>query len=436
MMKKRLTRRLFAVCLGLIIVLSACASVDAPSGESTTTEESKATSALELSEVNAEGTSSEAEPSDEESSESEPSTPDEHLSADAEASLSGGITITPIEPTYPEERETTLELVKEYPLGEGGIPFELFAGENPAYVMPHVSDWFLADEKGNLYAYNGQRFYNFQTGWAFRPSDENQLIVAEVILDGKWYCMTLDGILNIYTEQGEKVGSVKYPKISGDGIYTLLVSPDGKLHVEADGVFYDETGKKTEEKYVLDTVKNGEDTFKLFGRMYSYDKDLYVQGYADGILTACESQDYRITQCPDGIDHSHIEDYNEVIFYQYDQNGDPLSEFLICFYYNSHKIPCNLVYKGVECKEYSPKAVIVGKQRFDNLIDANWFVGADGTIYLMLIDPNGGKLYKINPGYSDVEFTDYTAETEIQQTAATASTARIHANVSARGRAL
>ena len=119
-MKKRLTR-LFAVCLGLIIVLSACAcastDVDAPSDNSVATEESKATSALELSEMNAESTSSEAEPSDEESSESEPSTPDEHLSADAEASLSGGITITPIEPTYPEERETTLEFVKKYPLG-------------------------------------------------------------------------------------------------------------------------------------------------------------------------------------------------------------------------------------------------------------------------------------------------------------------------------
>ena len=141
-MKKRLTR-LLAICVCLIVVLSACASVDVPSDNSTSTEESKATSALELSEVNAESTSSEAEPS----------APEGHISADDEASLSGDVTITPIEPTYPEERETTLEKLATFETGKEGLFEYGFVYEtdpsDPTIELPFIC---AVDQNGNVYA--------------------------------------------------------------------------------------------------------------------------------------------------------------------------------------------------------------------------------------------------------------------------------------------
>ena len=428
--KKRLTR-LLAICVCLIVVLSACASVDVPSDNSTSTEESKATSTLELSEVNAESTSSETEPLDE-SSESEPSTPEGHISADSDATLSGDITITPIEPTYPEERETTLELVREYPLGgEGGIPFYLQYDSEPANAAIITPYSFLVDENGNVYSFDGAFFYDLQNHTELELPISERTVGSVLVYGGKLYCMNVGGVLNIYTMQEGKIDTIKFPTIKEGKEYGIFFSPDGVPLATADGKFYNIDGKQISDVYYLSEEDDHSNKLLHFGREYTFENDLYISSCTNGILTVFEKQEYRIQQKLDEPPYWHVENFREDIIYQYDTKGDPLSEFLFYLHYTGQKVPISVFYKGEECKSYFTKTAIIGKQRFDNLIDANWFVGADGTIYLMLIDPEGGKLYKINPGYSDVEFTDFEVETEIQQTAARASTTVIHANVSA-----
>jgi len=409
MKKKNIPKRFLAVCVCLIVVLSACASVDVPSDNSVTTEESKATSALELSEVNAESTSSEAEPS-EEVSESESSAPDEHISADDNASLAGDITITPIEPVIPEERETTLELVKEYPLGEGGIPFAIEEGENPAFTWIKFPGWFFADEKGNIYSFTGNIICDLQTGETLDLDFDGLLIYQMIALDGKIYGLDSDGILKTYTMKDGKVGSVGYPK--GDDA-CVFVSPDGELSIGVNGMFYNESRERVVWDCVPEKTQNQESVLNVSGRRYCYTEDIYIQNYANGILTAYERTIHRKeTFLPDQGPKAEV--FYEYIMYQYDKSGDPLSEFMICRYFDPKEIPCSISYDGLECTSYNPITYTVGDRVFENLLDGEWFVGADGTIYLMLIDPDGGKLYKINPGYSDVEFTDYGAEREIQ----------------------
>ena len=145
--KKRLTR-LLAICVCLIVVLSACASVDVPSDNSTSTEESKATSALELSEVNAESTSSEAEPS----------APEGHISADDDATLSGDITITPIEPILPEERETTLEKVLSFDIGiDGVVQYNFTFYDDPSGATMTNIGRIFTDGNGIFYYKSCQR---------------------------------------------------------------------------------------------------------------------------------------------------------------------------------------------------------------------------------------------------------------------------------------
>ena len=101
--------------------------------------------------MNAESTSTEAEPSDK-SSENEPSTPDEHISADSDATLSEDITITPIEPIYPEERETTLEKVLSFDIGIDGLfQYRMLYYDDPSIADIEVPGEILICGDGKFY---------------------------------------------------------------------------------------------------------------------------------------------------------------------------------------------------------------------------------------------------------------------------------------------
>ena len=57
---------------------------------------------------------------------------------------------------------------------------------------------------------------------------------------------------------------------------------------------------------------------------------------------------------------------------------------------------------GKECKYYWSGTVVIGKRSFEGVLSCELFQGADNTLYLMLLYPDCGKLYRIDPGYSDI----------------------------------
>ncbi len=387
-MKKRLTRFL-AICVCLIIVLSACAS--APSGESTATEESKETSALELSEANAESTSSEAEPLDE-SSESEPSAPESHISADSDATLSEDVSITPVEPTYPEERETTLEFVKEYPVGVGGIPYYLVYETDPEYAGIEMPYDYCLDEKGNLYANFMGCLWDLQTNQSvlFETSD----VVAAYLYayEGKIYYTATDGTLSVFSIEKGVESKVRLSEPDEPPYWKIFSTDGGVPMVYRDTELYDAKGKKVRANY---SVQMDEGIATIAGIEYHLGekKSARIVGNMDGILTvgSYDTEKY--------ADKSVV---GEIIYYQYDSKGNPISEFAIYELMKREFFPCQLEQNGDICKWYIGFTVQIGKYCFESVMDAYYMLGTDNQIYALLIYPDRAELYKINPGYSDV----------------------------------
>ena len=407
-MKKRLTR-LFAVCVCLIIVLSACAS--APSGESTATEESKETSALELSEVNAESTSTEAEPSDEESSESEPSTPEGHISADSEASLSGDITITPIEPTYPEERETTLEKLATFETGKEGLfEYGFVYAEDPSDPTIELPFICAVDQNGNVYADTkaGVVCLNDGANLYDSPSIGMLPVLDMIVCGGDLFVKDDHGDYHRFSlEKGlENASLVKtyHNEENTDIIFGSFVDV-GKDEpiISYDGAFYSLDGKQlsgSQVPYVYSEEDADMTISKVRGQSFVLNRHKgllpYVYSASDGVVYSFSKR----------FDTQNGAVY-ETICFCYDAQGALQSQFMIAKGTGGN-VECEIAYGDYMLRSYQGQWISVGKTVFEGVLNSRIEAGKNGEFYLIVYYANYGEVYKINPGYSDTAFSALT----------------------------
>ena len=416
-MKKRWTR-LLAICVCLIVVLSACAS--APSGESAATEESKETSALELSEMNAESTSTEAEPSDKEpiqdelsepdeniSADDEASAPDETISADDNASLPGDITITPIEPTYPEERETTLEKVLSFDIGIDGLfEYGFVFYDDPLSAHFTLPGSVFTDGKGTFYHTYGYKLLQLN--------------------DGSWFPIQASS----HVFDVESVGNMLY-----------------LLYVDGSVASYDIS--KGLESPVLKNTHQVFDQFKEWGRLYTIEENepIFVSDeheiftlskeplnvedvpfvYKSGIQSvAAENGVFAIPLDDKSIELSAISkaklwtsvyyDNGDAVCEMFDQNGNPTCRVLIDVGEYRSDTPCSVSFehagKLYTLNSYVSHQVTVGKTVFEEVFQTRVFYDSYGTMYLAVYYPDHCDIYRVNAGYTGANFKEETETME------------------------
>jgi len=410
MKKKNITKRFLAVCVCLIIVLSACASIDAPSDNSTSTEESKATSALELSEVNAESTSSEAEPS-EEVSESESSAPDEHISADDNASLAGDITITPVEPVIPEERETTLEKVLSFDIGiDGMFQYDFLFHDDPSDAMMICPGKVYTDGKGTFYHTLGSKLVCLNDGVWIPDVNWTHIEDIEIIGDAL-YLLRLDGSVEhydisagfgnptlkseyqVYDSDADEWGTLltlgeKEPIFFSDKneIFTLSKEPIN----DKDAPFLFQSGIQAV------TVENGAFVIP------ADDKKNELSAISDAVLWTTAYYDGDDTEC-----------------LKYGQNGNLVSRVLIDVEYHGNDTPCKVEFEhaGVRytLETYLSCQVVIGKTVFEELLQSRVFYDFYGTMYLAAYYTDHCDIYRVNAGYTSAEIGEPTPERAVPE---------------------
>ena len=365
-MKKRLTR-LLAICVCLIIVLSACAS--APSGESTATEESKETSALELSD---------------ESSESKLSTPEE--SSDSQ----------PVEPTYPEERETTLEKVMSFDIGIDGVfQYDFLFHDDPSDAMMICPGQMYADGKGTFYHTLGSKLVCLNDGAWFPDVNWKHIEDIEIIGDAL-YLLRIDGSVEqydisagfgnptlkneyqVYDSNADEWGTLqvlgeKEPIFVSDKneIFTLSKEPIN----DKDAPFLFQSGIQSV------TVENG-----VFVSP-SDDQKNELSVISDAVLWTTAYYGGDDTEC-----------------LKYGQNGNLVSRVLIDVEYHGNDTPCKVEFEhaGVRytLETYLSCQVVIGKTVFEELLQSRVFYDSYGMMYFAAYYIDHCDIYRVDAGYS------------------------------------
>ncbi len=415
MTKIKLTQRLLAVMLGLTIAFlaCACASVDAPSGESKATEESKATSALELSDINAEGTSSEAEPSDEESSENEPSTPDEHLSADAESSLSGGITITPIEPTYPEERETTLEKVMSFDIGiDGMFQYRFIYYDDPSVASVELPGDVYIGTDGKFYHYvnnaSMSRLICLNDGTYIDVLHGSELKDAE-IYGNTLYLLVLAGDVYQYDisnglQNAELLAEYSVYEQFEDDVYGHLSSLgwEEPVFCSDDGSnFFSLKKEPLQEKELPFVLTDGEKTGADV-QISSEPLSRWVINYNAADILSATSEQILVREKENRS--------GTTVFATYDKKGNVASRFACEVGYLGEKVPCEIAFSrpgasGI-VKERVSERLLIGKVAFEDILGHKLFFAPNGTPYLAVYHSDHCDIYRVDAGYTSAEFAE------------------------------
>ncbi|MBQ3154442.1 MAG: hypothetical protein IJB88_04360 [Clostridia bacterium] len=384
-MKKRLTR-LLAICVCMIVVLSACAN--APSGESTATEESKETSALELP--------------DEESSEIEPSTPEE--SSDSQ----------PVEPTYPEERETTLEKLATFETGKEGLFEYGFVYEtDPSDPTIELPIHYCADAKGNVYADTRIGIVCLNDGTVLR--DSGKPIDDMIVCGEELFVLYLDGEICRYQlknglENALLVKTYRYDMLADFFAKRLMDVGMDEPVIAVDDRFYclSSTERLTEYQapYLFLTDETEYMLSIVDGRFFGIGT---VNGRQPWVVSAQNGIVLRVSQKNETKDGTVYES----LHYGYDAQGNLQSAYLMS-YCKQGDVDCEIVYDAGAVRSYQGQSVAVEKNIFNNVLSHETVAGKNGEYYLVLYYANHGEVYQVNPGYSDVEFTDRETETEVQ----------------------
>ena len=183
-----------------------------------------------------------------------------------------------------------------------------------------------------------------------------------------------------------------------NGIVNVFPTDQGIPLVKIDSTVYhaDKSKASLPVSFATDT-KNGGVSLSFRNATYSAGDSFAILSHVDGILTVKESQDRWYTRRDEG---RHI--VYETLFCQYDESGNPVSRFKVVATSCPIKRPCQVG----GCEWASLRTIAIGETVFEGVYMANLFSGADGELYAILVYTDGAKLYRINPGYSDVEFAD------------------------------
>jgi hypothetical protein len=304
----------------------------------------------------------------------------------------------------PEERETTLELVQEFTLGEDGIPFYLLYDTDPSYAQIFVPYDYMMDKTGQLYMYAENKIGSFDSDTVLRIKDVNDTgnayATSFLAIDENIYVLYNDGTLSSFTLKDGLKSTVKLAAGKDDSLN--LFSADGVPMVRVSSKIYDTHGKTAALPFtLLKTSDTKENVLTINSVQYTMENYPRILSVLDGLLTVREFQIREFKRRDEG---RHTID--ETMIYQFDEIGNPVSRFKITELKCPKDMPCEVVLGDAVCKWCSLSTVVIGTTVFEGVYKKNVFSGADGSIYIMLVYTDGAKLYRINPGYTNVDFTD------------------------------
>jgi hypothetical protein len=389
-MKKRFLAML--LCLSVLLMACACAAETMEPPAVSETESQAPAPQFTLSEVNAESSKTEEPaPSAEPSGEIPPiETSDESLAMEeSDIELEP---IQPIEPIKPEEKETTLELLREFPIGKGGIPIDMsYEWDATNAILEYPMDYF-ADENGAVYYFWYNWYVNLETG---RVTKLNDWMRSHLVYGGYLYGITLSGELQKYSADGQLISSVQIGDTDKSIWQTLHVLEDGTVVVKKQGKLYNEKGAVVSDVPV-NFVKEDDDTN---GILTINGRPLLVDVFGSLLSGGIEKLTARRTEYR-SLDNGYFE---EELYTQFSQSGELLSRFKKIAVSTGERKGCSIKdSSGQECKYYTATTVVIGKTVFEDVLEHFLFQGADNELYLLLLYPDRAELYKINPGYSDI----------------------------------
>lgn len=392
-MKKRFLAML--LCLSVLLMACACAAeTEAP--VVSTPEHKEHSPQFTLSEVNAESSTTQepAAPSETAPAESEPQ--GAISMEESDISLEPIQPIEPVRPIVPEEKETTLEFLKEFPVGENGIVIAMNYHSDATYAFLESPSQYFADEDGNVYYFWHDFFFNLQTGEKLRIPYSTDFFSAITAYNGKIYGITESGKLQTYSFEEGLLSTVQIGSSGTDNTQVLFVQSDGTIAVKKQGKLYDVNGKVLSDFPVQYTKEDG----ATDGVLTVYGKPFVCKNYG-GLLSGgmniftAEKRQFKVFKATYSIIES--------LYTQYGTNGDVLSQFKLMDVSNGERKECSIFDGyGKECKYYWSRNVIIGKHVFEGVLSSELIQSADNTLYLMLLYPDHGELYRVVPGYSDI----------------------------------
>ena len=135
---------------------------------------------------------------------------------------------------------------------------------------------------------------------------------------------------------------------------------------------------------------------------------LYVIRWQEGI-----KQRYTVTEQGLRVSESRTRSEtgiaDQYIYTAYSPDGEIISRYMYQRGFVSEKQPCEITFEYAgEVKtvtKYHARPTTVGNHRFDTALYSRIWHEQDGTAYLLVYFPDRGEIYRIDPGYSDVQFT-------------------------------
>ena len=309
------------------------------------------------------------------------------------------------------EKETTMELVEEIPVNDPRSPIFLQYNIGESFYGQIITPTrFLVDLNGDIYCVVGVELFRLRDSAGFRlidPNDTEERSVSSVaVYNGTIYVAYKSssgqkGELVAYDITGKVLSSAALPAAKYGEYYYLFIFEDGKPKVLFGNDIYSRTGQKVG---VLNAEADVTYGVTIGGVTHSMTNEPLILSRLGGVSTIREIQEKRY-----GTDPAKRHCIREEIFHQYDKAGNLVSEFKLTEFSCGKEIPCHVAIGEAVCTSVSLETVTIGENVFEGVYSCRVVPGADGKLYAILIYTDGTRIYRIDPGYSDVEFRDLDA---------------------------
>ena len=396
-MKKRFLA--FLLCLSILLMACACAAETEPPIASYP-EHQESSPQLTLSEVNVESSKTEAPtPSADPSGEIPPiETSDESLTVEE-----SDVVIEPIQPIVPEEKETTLEKVLSFDIGiDGLMEYNFLFYDDPSTADIIVYGDAYTDGNGVFYQAADSEIIRVNDGAKFPFISWSQVFDIEVRQN------------DFYILKAGETGSYgilyHYDISTGFETPTLIAQydnlPSGSLGfaggvpvILEQGNVYSVEGRrlsKSKAPFAIEESKDSSVSVQKQNDVLTIQQGenfyCYVPALSDTGTFVAETKDW---------------DGNWIYSY-YDQNGSIKTKFLYTTQYPGSTISCEIDFTwGKEIYTvdlYTPYCATLGGKFFEGLVDGKVFFDVYGNAYYAAYYLDHCDIYKIDQGYSDIQF--------------------------------
>ena len=365
-------KKLIAITLCLALTLLACACAASNATVSTPEQPGTSTPASQMS--------SQPEPSDEISK--------------------------PTEPTLPEEKETTLEKVLSFEIGEDGL-LSYYLLSPPDDIDPpmlNIMGSLYTDGKGTFYHTQENRILCINDGTWLPVFYSDQILDIE-ICENDFYVLTTHGTVYCYDI------SLGFEQATLSGTYTVfdgVGADDGELcHFgESVPLFRSDTGVF----YTLDKKQLSRE--KAPFHKEQSDTELSVLSQNGSFVISGKDLDryevYTVSSENIGLFERDL-DTGNCICTVYNNNGEISTRFLYTRSSSSDMQSCQIKAKysgkSILVNEHIRRRASIGQHSFEELLNSTLFCSWDGGVYFAAYYADRCDIYRITPGYSDVQFT-------------------------------